>query len=248
MIFSFAMFIITFAVVKYLNVRAGNFGDWIGGLLAFFWLLTIVTVPWNIHFKAKATLADAQPSRERGLPVDDRQVAYVKKLVSSALWIAIALHIVSAVVLFVLAYTGVMRIGYVASVVALLLTILRPAISAYDYLAMRLHSIGQDWKYPIQDVVELRSRVETMEYTVKEVKTQLDPESPESLISVQRTQAEEARMETARVAANIDSLRAENENEHERLSKEAKSAISQLSSDGQFLDHAREIIRFFKSA
>jgi hypothetical protein len=32
------------------------------------------------------------------------------------------------------------------------------------------------------------------------------------------------------------------------LSREARQAIAQLTTDGQFLDHVREIIRFFKTA
>ena len=164
-----------------MKVPVGSFEDWLGGLLAFFWLMAVVTVPWNIYFKAKAVLSDAQPTRERGLPVDERQVAYVKKLVGASLCIAIALHLASAVVLFVLAQIGVAPVGYVASVIALLLTALRPTLSAYEYLSERLRMIGQNWKYPREDVVELRARVETMESGVKEIRLQLDPEKPESL-------------------------------------------------------------------
>ena len=247
-IFSFAMLILAFAVLKWLHVPAGTFGDWIGGLLSFFWLTAVVTVPWNIHFKARAVLADAQPSRERGLPVDERQVAYVRKLVRTSLLIAIALHLLSALVLFVLAFAGLARMGYIASVVALLLTALRPSMSAYEYLAERLRAIGQDWKYPIQDVMELRSRVDTAESTLKGIQRQLDPENPESLVMVERTHAEDSRREVANVTASVESLRAGNENDHKRLSEEARSAISQITTDGQFLEHVREILRFFKSA
>jgi hypothetical protein len=229
-------------------VPVGNFGDWVGALLAFFWLLAVVTVPWNIYFKAKGVLSDAEPSRARGLPVDERQVSYVRKLVRLSLWTAIALHVASAVALYVLARVGVARIGYVGSVVALLLTILRPSVSAYEYLAERLRTIGQNWTYPVQDVVELRGRVDTLEASLKSVNEQLDPQRPESLTSLERTHAEDARRQLAGVTADLDSLRASNENEHERLSQEARSAISQLTTDGQFLDHVREIIRFFKTA
>ena len=63
-IFSFALLILAFAVLSWLKVPVGSFGDWLGGLLAFFWLAVVVTVPWNIYFKAKAVLSDAQPTRE----------------------------------------------------------------------------------------------------------------------------------------------------------------------------------------
>ncbi len=247
-VFSFAVLLLTFGVLTYLKVPVGQFNDWVAGLLAFFWLVTIVTVPWNIHFKAKAVLADAVSTRERGLTVEPRQVAYVSRLSRASLWAAIALHVGSAVVLFVLAVTGVTRVGYIASVLALLLTALRPAASAYEYLAERLRTIGETWKYPREDVLELRGRVDTIEADIKQIKTEFDPEPPESLLSVQRANATQTRQDLANVTADLDTLRAKNDNDHERLSQETRSAISQLSTDGQFLEHVREILRFFKTA
>jgi Cdc6-like AAA superfamily ATPase len=58
----------------------------------------------------------------------------------------------------------------------------------------------------------------------------------------------ETRKELARLANNLEELRAVNQSEHERLVGETRNAISQLSTDAQFLDHVREIIRFFKTA
>jgi hypothetical protein len=43
-------------------------------------------------------------------------------------------------------------------------------------------------------------------------------------------------------------LRATNERDHDRLSRESRQAIAQLSTDSQVLEHVREIIRFFKGA
>ena len=74
----------------------------------------------------------SRPAR-RGLAVDERQVAYVRKLVSASLWIAIALHLASAIVLFILAKIGRCKNRIrIASVIALLLTALRPTLNAYE--------------------------------------------------------------------------------------------------------------------
>ncbi len=248
MVASFGVLVIAYAVMKALNVPVGAFGDWVFGMLSLFWLFTIITVPWNIHFKARAVMADAQPTRERGLPVDERQVAYVRNVAKNSLLIAIGLHIVSAIVLFVLAATGFSRLGYVASALALLLTVLRPAARAYEYLAARLRSIGETWRYPREDVLELRSRVDAMEGTVKQTQTEFDAERPDSLVAKQNRLGDDTRRDLARITAELEALRATNDVEHERLAREARSAISQLSTDGQFLDHVREILRFFKSA
>jgi len=245
---SLAAMILAFAVLSWAKVPVGNLADWVSGLLAFFWLLAIVTVPWNIYFKAKAVLSDAEPTRERGLPVDERQVAYVRKLVGLSFWVAIGLHLASAIVLYALARSGVVRIGYIASVIALMLTILRPSISAYEYLAARLHAIGQSWVYPREDVVELRGRVTALEASLKSVRDDLDPQRADSLLSTERVFAQETRRQTVAAAADLEAFHASNAKDHERLAQEARSAISQLTTDGQFLDHVREILRFFKSA
>ncbi|MDZ8239495.1 MAG: hypothetical protein RMZ69_20495 [Nostoc sp. ChiQUE01a] len=240
--------LVAFGLLQWLHIPAGSFLDWVIGGASFWWLLVIVTVPWNVHFQAKEVLAEAAQSTEKGIPVDEKQVKYVTVLAKRSLWVAIALHLLSAVGLYTLAVTGISTVGYVSSGAALLLTILRPAIRAYEYLYARLTMIRQEWKYPREDIVELRDRFANLEQKVQSLEDQLNPEQPYSLPATQQRFAEETRRDLARLAANLEELRAINHTEHERLGREARNAIAQLSTDGQFLDHVREIIRFFKSA
>ena len=237
-----------FGLLQWLHIPAGNFLDWVIGGASFWWLLVIVTVPWNVHFQAKEVLAEAAQSKEKGIPVDEKQVMYVTVLAKRSLWVAIALHLFSAVGLYTLAATGISTVGYISSGAALLLTILRPAIRAYEYLYARLAMIRQEWKYPREDIVELRDRFSILEQKIQSLEDQLNPEQPYSLPATQQRFAEETRRDLARIAANLEELRATNQTEHERLAREARTAIAQLSTDGQFLDHVREIIRFFKTA
>ncbi|MBR8833529.1 MAG: hypothetical protein DSM106950_05675 [Stigonema ocellatum SAG 48.90 = DSM 106950] len=240
--------LLVFSILQWLHIPAGNFLDWVIGGASFWWLLVIVTVPWNVYFQAKEVLAEAAQSAEKGIAVDDQQLKYVTVLAKRSLLAAIALHLVSAVALYILAATGISAVGYVSSGAALLLTALRPAISAYEYLYARLTMIRQEWKYPREDVVELRHRVDAMEVTLKGVEEQLNPEHPHSLAANQQLYSEETRKELALLGASLEQLRATNQTEHQRLAREAQGAIAQLSTDGQFLDHVREIIRFFKEA
>jgi hypothetical protein len=193
-------------------------------------------------------LAEAELSTERGIAVDDQQVEYVKIVVQRSIWVVIALHIFSAVGLYILAVTGISNIGYVSSGAALLLTVLRPAVRTYKYFAARLAMIRQQFKYPREDVVELRSRLMSLEETVKRLEEQLNPEDPRSWVATQQRQGQALRNDLTSVAATQEELRATNQAEHERLTREARQALAQLSTDGQFLDHVREIIRFFKTA
>ncbi|MEO1561355.1 MAG: hypothetical protein AAFS12_17615, partial [Cyanobacteria bacterium J06632_19] len=215
---------------------------------SFWWLLVIVTVPWNVHFKAKETLFDAEQSIQKEIPVDDKQLNYVKVLVKRSLIIAISLHIISTIGLYTLAATGISAVGYISSGAALLLTGLRPAISAYEYLYARLTTIGKELKYPREDIVTLRNRFSTIEEKVHLIEQQLNPDNTDSLAAKLEANTNETRKQLATIKATIEELRATNKIEHEGLSKESKQAIAQLSTDGQFLEHVREIIRFFKAA
>ncbi|OUL36687.1 hypothetical protein BV372_06195 [Nostoc sp. T09] len=237
-----------FGLLQWLHIPAGSFLDWVIGGASFWWLLVIVTVPWNVHFQAKEVLAEAAQSIEKHIPVDEKQLKYVRLLAKRSLWVALALHLFSAVGLYTLAATGISTVGYISSGAALLLTILRPAIRAYEYLYARLTMIRQEWKYPREDIVELRDRFSVLEQKVQRLEEQLDTEQPYSIVATQQRFSEETRRDLARIVANLEELRATNQTEHERLSREARNAIAQLSTDGQFLDHVREIIRFFKTA
>jgi hypothetical protein len=238
----------SFGILQWLHIPAGSLLDWVIGAASFWWLLVIVTVPWNVHFQAKQVLAEAAVSAEKGTAVDEKQVKYVNVLARRSFWIAIALHVFSAVGLYTLAATGISAVGYVSSGAALLLTALRPAVRTYEYLAARLAMIRQEFTYPREDIWELRNRFGTLEETVKRLEEQLDPEEPYSWVATQQRYQEETRKELARLTASLEELRATNEAQHERLAREARQAIAQLSTDGQFLDHVREIIRFFKTA
>ncbi|WP_088243846.1 hypothetical protein [Calothrix rhizosoleniae] len=244
----FVSVLLAFGIFQWLHIPAGNFLDWIIAGASFWWLLVIVTVPWNIHFQAKEVLAEAEQSTKKEIPVDEKQIKYVTALAKRSLLLAIALHLISAVGLYILAVTGISVVGYLGSGAALLLTGLRPAISAYQYLYARLRMIRQEFKYPREDIVELRHRMQTVETTVTGLAEQLNPDNSHSLPRKQQRDGEETRKTLARLTANVEELRATNEKEHEALSREARQAIAQLSTDGQFLDHVREIIRFFKTA
>jgi hypothetical protein len=240
--------LLVFGILKWLQIPTGSFLDWVIAVAIFEWLLAIVTIPWNIHFEAKEVIAEATESTEKGIKIDQKQVNYARIIAKRSLFIAITLHLISAIGFYTLAVLGISAIGYLGSVAALLLTILRPAVRAYQYLAARLTMIRQQVKYPREDILELRSRFTQLEATVQRIEENLNPEYPDSWVAIQQRQGEATRHDLNRIAANLEDLKANNQAEHNRLSREAEQAIAQLSTDGQFLDHVREIIRFFKSA
>lgn len=240
--------LLVFAILQWLHMPTGSFLDWVIALAIFEWLLVIVTVPWNIHFEAKEVIAEAAQSVEKRIAVDPKQVQYAQMVQQRSLIVAIALHLLSAIGFYTLAATGISTIGYISSGAALLLTFLRPAIRAYQYLAVRLAMIREQVKYPREDILELRSRFVNVEETVKRLEAQLNPDDPNSWVARQQQQWQATCNDLTRIAANLEEMKATNQAEHQRLSRDAQHAIAQLTTDGQFLDHVREIIRFFKTA
>lgn len=240
--------ILAFGLLKSFQVPAGNFFDWLIGGVTFWWLLVIVTVPWNIHFQAKEILAEAAQSREKGIAVDEKQIKYVKILAKRSLILALALHIISAIVLYILALTGISNVGYIGSGAALLLTILRPTVRGYEYLARRLAAIRSEVKYPREDIEELRNRVLYLENIVEDLRNNLNPDNAASFAASQNRELQGIRNDLTRISSVQEQLKATNQAEHESLRREAQNAIAQLSADAEFLDRVREIIRFFKTA
>ncbi|CAD5910950.1 hypothetical protein PCC9214_00032 [Planktothrix tepida] len=240
--------LLTFSVLHWLHIPAGSFLDWVIGCAVFWWLLLIVTVPWNIHFEAKEVLAEAEESRKKGIFVEEQQVQYVTQLAQRSLWVALGLHLLSTIGLYGLAWLGISVVGYWGAGAALLLTILRPSVRAYQYLATRLAMVRRQFSYPREDVVELRNRFEILETTLKELERKLNLKYPDSWATQQEQKWQAIREELTHLTANLETLKATNQSEHHRLQKEAENAIAQLSADGQFLNHVREIIRFVKEA
>ncbi len=242
------LLLLLFGGLQWLHIPTGSFVDWAIAAASFGWLLAIVTIPWNIYFDAKEALAEAALSDEKGIPVDQRQVDYIRVVAQRSSWVVIALHVFSAIGLYGLAAAGISQVGYVSSGAALLLTVLRPAVRTYQYFATRIATLRQQFQYPREDVIELRSRFQQLEAAVEQLTSQFNADDPSSWVATQQRQSDAIRQDLTHVAATQENLRSTNQAEHDRLSREAKQAIAQLTTDGQFLDHVREIIRFFKTA
>jgi hypothetical protein len=239
---------LAFGLLKFFQIAAGTFLDWLLGLAILEWLLVIVTVPWNIYFAARQTTATAIDSQQKGITVEQRQLRYTQTISTRSLILAIVLHLLSAVGLYWVAQTGFTPLGYWGAAAALLLTALRPAISTYEYLAERLRTIQEEFTYPREDIYELRSRLSGVESETKFLQEKLDETIDSSWINEQNQRWQRHQTEIANTNARLQELQATNKLEHEQLSREAQQAISQLTVDGQFLDNVREIIRFFKTA
>lgn len=241
------LLVATFGLLNWFNIPSGSIVDWLIGLGSFWWLIAIVTIPWNIYFDAQRVIADAAVSRSSRIDFDTQQLNYVQKVAKFSLVSAILIHLISAIALYFLAATGISAVGYLAAVATLLLTALRPALRGYQYLAERLRSIQKQVKFPRDDVQALQAQVAKLELQFKEVRQKLDTKLDDSWASQQQRQLNDTREQLFTFKAIFEQFEAKNQVEHQNISREAHTIASQLAEDSRFLGQVREIIRFFKS-
>ncbi len=240
--------LMVFAVLQWLNFPTGHFLDWIVGVASFWWLLIIVTLPWNMYFNSREVIEEAKKSRKKKIRVDEKELEYVQKVARKSLVLAIVLHLLSTLGLYALAVFEISSVGYISSFAALLLTGLRPAIRAHEYIVYRLSAIRREFRYPREDVDELRTRVKNLETNVNRIDRELDPKLENSLISGVLRNLEVIGKELTTTRVSLENLTVTHLSEHEALTKEARQAIARITEDGPFLDNVREIIRFVKSS
>jgi hypothetical protein len=125
---------------------------------------------------------------------------------------------------------------------------LRPAIRAYEFIWSQLNLIKETVKYPRQDVVELRNRVEKLEFAVEAIETSMKPDVAGTFAYELHNTDKDLVRKYERLVAEQARLNDQNVAEHESLKRDGQAAIAKISSDTQFLDHVREIIRLVKSA
>ena len=240
--------LLAFGGLNVLHVPTVDFVSWAIAAAIFWWLIIITTVPWNIYFRARAVLADAAESRRREIDVDEQACQYVTVIQRRVLGVAIALHGMSAISLYLLAVAGISTVGYLGSIAALLLTGLRPTIAAYRFLMQRLASIGKGLVYPRHDIVTFQHKVQQLCSQQEALTRQLDPDDDSSWVAQQQRTLARFQDETAQLRAAHDHLKASNAEAHQHITLEARSAIAQLNEDSEFLDRVRELIRFWKTA
>ncbi|RTQ48873.1 hypothetical protein EJV47_14850 [Hymenobacter gummosus] len=240
--------LLLFTGLRLLQLPVGTLIDWVTGIGVFWWLAGVVVLPWDTHFAAKDVLEDARESRAKGIAVNEETVTFARRLARRFLWLAIGLHVFTAVVLYLLAYYQLTAVGYAASAAALLLTFVRPGQRAYAHLTRRLQTLSHQIRYPREDVVELRERVLALETDLQLATASLDQAEPGSWAYEQVQAQAHLRQQLDRLDARLEELTRQNSRDHEALARQAAADIARLSEDAQFLNQVRELIRFVKSA
>ena len=251
--------LLLFALSRWLQVPGGRLLDWVIVVVMAWWLLAIVTGPWDVHFQTREVLAEAEQSAQANIPVPHDQLAYVRRWQNRSLVAALALHLISAIGLYLVAAWGVSFVGYFGAAAALLLTGLRPAARAHTYLLKRLAAIKERVRYPREDIVKLQVKVEDLRQRLANAEKQLDLNQEGSWATRQTQEVGGLREEIQASARQLARLADANQTEHDHLTDEIKrtrdhlargisETLEQAESGQKFAIHLREILRFIKES
>lgn len=233
--------VVALVTLNLLDIPAGDLVDWVVGIVSVWWLLLVTTVPWNVHFAARAAVREAAVSSERGIKVDAAKQARIAAVGRQALGVALALHVLTAGGLYMVAAAGWSPVGYAGAALAAALTFVRPGARACAYLAEQVRTFRKEVTHPREDVVELRRRVDTLEAT-------LDLKADTSWASTTQERVQTLVDDLAELVSDVTRLRVGNREEHARLEQEYRAALATVTEDRRFVEHLREIVRFVRTA
>lgn len=209
------------------SIAAGHLLDWVMGGLCLLWLVVILKVPWDLYFQARGISFEMQRSHERGVEVVAGREEYIKKLSKRLGVLAVGAHIASAALVAAITFFTGGAIGYYFAAFYLISTLFRPAAAAYAYLSYKLSTIAEETRYPREDVVEIRSRLDGVEQSMRDFSTRVEA-LEERLGTEERTRDEETR-----------ELR---DNVHD-IGREFESTISRLTDNQEIIKGLQAFVR-----
>jgi len=226
------------------SIAAGHMLDWVMGGLCLFWLILLLKAPWDLFFQALAVDFEMQRSRERDINIAPGRENYVRTVRNRLLSAAVGGHVLSALVVAVVTWFSGGVVGYYFAGFYLISTLFRPAIAGYAYLSERLRTIGKEVRYPREDVVELREKLEWMESALRRA---LPPEStaielyqslgdlPSRVEKLDRVVAEEQAVRGAEVRELRQAVHG--------VGREFEAAISRLTDNQEIISGIQAFVR-----
>ncbi len=156
-------------------ISSGRLLDWVMGALCLLWLLVILKAPWDLYFQASAVAFEQERSRERAVVLTPGRAEYVLTLRRRLGLLAVGAHLGSAALIAAIAFlTGERQVGYWFAVFYLVSTVFRPAVAGYAYLSRKLSAVGEEARYPREDIAEMRGRLTSAEQTAQQLRVELD--------------------------------------------------------------------------
>ncbi|MFJ9025319.1 hypothetical protein ACIRPU_35915 [Streptomyces sp. NPDC102259] len=208
------------------------------GVLSLLWLMLLLTLPWNLYFRAHTVLAEIAVSREKGIEVSPARDAEAARIARTMLRAAVAGHVLTAAVVLSVTWATGEFTGYWFAAFFLLSTFFRPAGAYFGQLRRRLGTLLKDVTYPRDDVVEVRARVERAEAGARALEEKAE-EQYKALAELRRT-VDALAMSTFEQTEKADRKIA-------ALGREFESTVNRLTDDQDIIAGVKAFLRLLRT-
>ncbi|MCI3278056.1 hypothetical protein [Streptomyces cylindrosporus] len=208
------------------------------GVLSLLWLLFLLTLPWNLYFRAHAVLAEIAVSREKGIEVPAARDAEAARIARTMLRVAVAGHVLTAALVVAVTWATGGFTGYWFAAFFLLSTFFRPAGAYFSQLRGRLGTLLKDVTHPRDDVVELRSRLDRAESGTRVLEEKAE-EQYRALAELRRT-VDALTMSTYERAEDADRRIA-------ALGREFESTVNRLTDNQEIITGVKAFLRLLRT-
>ena len=127
----------------WMGTPVGTFLDWVLGIAGFWWLLGVVTVPWNMYFGAREVRNELIESESRGITTSSLDLKTVNTIATRAIVFALVIHVATAAGFAALSVFNITALGWAGCGIALALTAARPLGRFYAYTMALLARTSQ---------------------------------------------------------------------------------------------------------
>lgn len=204
-------------------------------------LLTMITLPWNLYFEARALIEDQAYAADKGKELKEKDRADAKKLAKLLLILCIALHISTAAGVGIYTYFEPTTMGYVFASAFLISVMFRPMASFYAYQMERLKVLRGDLRFPRDDVHLLKSRVDNLEPGHKDLK--LEVASMNSSLQAMKDNLNER---ITGVDERLTGTKRHYDEQIDKICREFERSIERLTEDKELLRGIKAFIRLVK--
>ncbi|MGC0417802.1 hypothetical protein [Embleya sp. AB8] len=208
------------------------------GALCLFWLIMVLTVPWNLYFRARQLIQEIKISRERGLAVSAASEPEARRIARRLLWGAIGAHVISAAVIAVITWVSGGVVGYWFAGFYLLSTLFRPSQAYLEYLGQRLRNMLREVTHPRADVLALIDRVTVLEGRLEMLENSTK-ELGETVRLLKVATMEDAERATAQYHAGDRKIDA--------LGRRFEDTISQLTDNQEVISGIKAFLRLLRT-
>ncbi|MEU5088401.1 hypothetical protein [Streptomyces sp. NPDC021356] len=208
------------------------------GMVSLLWLLLLLTLPWNLYFRAHTVLAEIAVSREKGMDVSRARDAEAARIARVMLRAAVAGHVLTAAVVLAATWATGEFTGYWFAAFFLLSTFFRPAGAYFRQLRRRLGTLLTDVTYPRDDVVELHTRLNQAEAGTRALEEKAE-EQYRALAELRRTMDALA-MSTHERAEGTDRRIA-------ALGREFESTVNRLTDNQEIIAGVKAFLRLLRT-